>query len=269
MSEDANDKFTFSVEGKEYVINEKSNSRGPKKNTIHGPSIIIGVAITAICVIGIFFSLNVNNIEESQLIERELIETRTTPEPTEISINTLINNGSPILGNPNAPITLIEFGDFQCHFCNVHFHNTEPALLENFVATGKVKIIFKDYIIIGSDSVGAAHGTHCAKEQGKYWEYHGVLYNNWAGENNGWAGEQNLVQYADDIKLDLELFVECMDSQRYFEIIKQNTSDAQTLGITGTPAFFILDQKSSNVQKIIGAQPYETFERVFNSMIEK
>ena len=60
-----------------------------------------------------------------------------------------------------------------------------------------------------------------------------------------------------------------MHSQRYFEIIKQNTTDAQTLGITGTPAFFILDQKSSNVQKIIGAQPYETFERVFNSMIEK
>ena len=169
MSEDANDKFTFSVEGKEYVINEKSNLRGPKKNTIHGPSIIIGVAITAICVIGIFFSLNVNNIEEPQLIERELIETKTTPEPTEISIKTLINNGSPILGNPNAPITLIEFGDFQCHFCNVHFHNTEPAVLENFVATGKVKIIFKDYIIIGNDSVGAAHGTHCAKEQGKYW----------------------------------------------------------------------------------------------------
>ena len=132
-----------------------------------------------------------------------------------------------------------------------------------------MKIIFKDYIIIGNDSVGAAHGTHCAKEQGKYWEYHSVLYNNWAGENNGWAGKQNLMQYADDIKLDLELFVECMDSQRYFEIIKQNTADAQTLGITGTPAFFILDQKSSNVQKIIGAQPYETFERVFNSMIEK
>ena len=269
MSEDSNDKFTFSVEGKEYVINEKSDLRGPKKNTIHGPSIIIGVVITAICVIGIFFSLNVNNIEAPQLIERELIETKTMPEATQVSIDMFFNNASPILGNPNAPITLIEFGDFQCHFCNVHFHNTEPALLENFVTSGKVNIIFKDYTIIGNDSVNAAHGAHCANEQTMYWEYHNILYNNWTGENNGWAGPQNLVKYADEIKLDLELFTECMNSQRYSDLIEQSTIDAQALGISGTPAFFIIDKKNGSVQTIIGAQPYQVFERVFNSMLEK
>ena len=268
MSEDANDKFTFSVEGKEYVINEKSNSRGAKKNTIHGPSIIIGVAITAICVIGIFFSLNVNNIEESQLIERELIETTTTPEPTEISLKTLINNGSPILGDPNAPITLIEFGDFQCHFCNVHFHNTEPALLENFVTPGKVNIIFKDYTIIGNDSVFAAHGAHCASEQAKYWEYHGVLFNNWTGENNGWAAKPNLVSFANALNIDTQEFVQCMNSNRYNDIITQSKIDGELLGIRGTPAFFIINDNTGEVQSIYGAQPYETFEKVFDFILE-
>ena len=268
MSEDSNNNFTFSVEGKKYVINEKTDLKKTKKNTIHGPSVIIGVVITAICVIGIFFSLNLNDAEES-LIEREIIDTKTMPETTEISMNTFFDNASPILGNPNAPITLIEFGDFQCHFCNVHFHNTEPALLENFVTPGKVNIIFKDYTIIGNDSVFAAHGAHCASEQAKYWEYHGVLFNNWTGENNGWAGPQNLVKYADEIKLDLELFVECMTSNRYSDLIKQSTIDAQTLGLTGTPAFFVIDKKSGDVQMIGGAQPYQVFERVFNSILEK
>ena len=269
MSADSNNKFTFSIEGKEYVINEKSSLKGTKKHTIHGPSIIIGAVITAICVIGIFFSISVDNIEESQLIERELVETKNIAAPTQISMDALFNNASPIFGNPDAPITLIEFGDFQCHFCNVHFHNTETALVENFVATGKVNIMFKDYTIIGQDSVSAAHGTHCAKDQQKYWEYHNILYNNWAGENTGWAGYVNLIKYANELGLDLELFRECMDSHRYDQHIEQSSADAQTLGLSGTPAFFVYDKKNNHVQLITGAQPYQSFERVFNSILEK
>ena len=268
MSEYPNDKFTFSIEGEEYVINEKSSLQGTKKNTIHGPSIVIGAAITAVCVIAIF-SLNFDNFGEQELVETKIVETETASNPTEISISEIINNGSPILGNPNASISLIEFGDYQCHFCNVYFHNTQPMLLEKFVATDKVNIIFKDYVIIGKDSVSAAHGTHCAKEQSKYWEYHNILYNNWTGENNGWAGPANLVKYADEIGLDSELFLECMNSFRYSDLIEQSTRDAQTLGLSGTPAIFVFDKKNNNVQLITGAQPYEVFQRAFNSILEK
>ena len=269
MSEDPNDKFTFSVEGKKYVINEKTSLGERKKNTIHGPSIAIGAAITAICVIGIFFSLSVDNSEETQLIEKELIVMKTAPEPTQISMDTFFNNASPVLGNPNAPITLIEFGDYQCHFCNVYFKNTQDKVLENFVVTEKVNIIFKDFTIIGPDSFDAAHATHCANEQNKYWEYHNILYNNWAGENNGWASKQNLVKFANDIELDLKSFSQCMDSNDYNDMINQSNNDARELGISGTPAFFIVDQKNGQVLTISGAQPYEVFERVFNSIIEK
>ena len=269
MSEDPNNKFTFSIEGKKYVINEKTSLGERKKNTIHVPSIAIGAAITAICVIGIFFSLSVDNAEETQLIEKELIVMKTAPEPTQISMDTFFNNASPVLGNPNAPITLIEFGDYQCHFCNVHFHNTQNKLLENYIITGDVNFIFKDFVIIGPDSFNAAHAAHCANEDQKYWEYHHILYSNWTGENNGWASKQNLEKYADAIKIDIQKFSECMNSNRYSDIINQSNNDANILGITGTPAFFIVDNTNDRVDALQGAQPYEIFEKVIDSILEK
>ena len=135
--------------------------------------------------------------------------------------------------------------------------------------TGKVKIMFKDFTIIGPDSISAAHAAHCAGDQGKYWQYHNMLYNNWTGENNGWAASENLVMYANNIELDLELFLQCESSNRHQNIIEQSNNDARTLGITGTPAFFIVDHKNGEVETIGGAQPYEVFERLFNSKLEK
>ena len=96
--------------------------------------------------------------------------------PTQVTHETFFANGSPVLGDHDAPITLVEFGDYQCHFCNVFFHSTEGAILEEYVDTGKVKMIFKDYNIIGPDSINASHGAHCAGDQGLFWEYHDVLY---------------------------------------------------------------------------------------------
>ena len=270
MPVNIDDEFTFSVEDNEYVIKKKDASeKKPVKNFIHGPSIGIGTLVTAIFVIGIFFALNGITGEDQPLIETQITETDTKQKPTPISDEVFFGNGSPILGNPNASITLIEFGDYQCHFCNVYFKNTQHKILENFVVTGKVNIIFKDFTIIGPDSIGAAHATHCANEQNKYWEYHNILYNNWAGENNGWAAKQNLGKYANDIKLDSNLFLQCMNSNNYKDLISQSNDDAQTLGISGTPAFFIVDHETSEVRTISGAQPYEVFERVFNSIIEK
>ena len=90
-----------------------------------------------------------------------------------------------------------------------------------------------------------------------------------AGENTGWAGPANLIKYANELGLDSELFLECMNSLRYSDLIEQSTRDAQKLGLSGTPAFFVFDKKNNTVQLITGAQPYEVFERVFNSILEK
>ena len=269
MPENTDNEFTFSVEDNEYVIKKKLTSeKKERKNSIHGPSIGIGASITVICVLGVFFALNIASTEDQQLVETQIIETETLPDPTPISDEIFFANGSPILGNTDASITLVEFGDYQCHFCNVYFKNTEHKLVDNYVMTGKVNIIFKDFVIIGPDSLGAAHAAHCAGEQEKYWEYHDVLYDNWAGENNGWAGKENLIKFANDVNLDLELFLKCVNSNNYQDVINQSNADAQRLGISGTPAFFVIDHENGEVRTISGAQPYEVFERVFNSILE-
>ena len=206
--ENPDEKFSFQIEGKEYIISEKNGlQKKDEVKKIHAPSLAIGAIISGICIAVIIFGAeNIPN-EPQQLIETQLVEEQV--KQPQITIETFFANASPILGNPNAPITLLEFGDYQCHFCNVYFQDTEHKIIENFVNTGKVKIIFKDFTIIGPDSVSASHFAHCASEQEKFWEYHNILFNNWAGENNGWASNDNLLQFANEIGLDMNELKKC------------------------------------------------------------
>ncbi|MDA0756344.1 MAG: thioredoxin domain-containing protein [Crenarchaeota archaeon] len=274
---DSDKDFTFSIEGKEYTISEKDKigennaTEISKKQTLHVPSLTIGAIISGICIAIVVFGIGDLSESSSPLIEKQLVEKQLVEEqvkPTQITTEIFFENGSPILGNPDAEITLVEFGDYQCHFCNVYFHNTEHEIYEKYVMTGKVNVIFKDYTIIGQDSVWAAHGAHCASEQGKFWEYHNTLYNNWGGENNGWASSENISRFAEEIGLNMDEFVECNVDKRYEQKITASNADAQKLGITGTPAFYVISANSQQVQTIFGAQPYEVFEKIFNSMRE-
>ena len=259
--------FTFTIEGKDYTISEKENiTKKSDKKTLHAPSLGIGAIIAGICIAGVFFGLGDFSESSEPLIEKQIFQEPQAPQ--QISIDTFIENGSPVLGKADAPITLVEFGDYQCHFCNVFYHNTEHEILENYVMAGKVNVIFKDYTIIGQDSINAAHAAHCAGEQGEFWQYHNALYDNWGGENSGWANQENLVKFAQQIELDMDKFTECNVEGKYTQIISRSNTDAQTLGITGTPAFYIISMNDGQVQQIQGAQPYEVFEKIFESMLE-
>ncbi len=234
------------------------------KQGLHGPSIGIGAGIAIVSILATFFVISV--IDNSPELEFE--EKPPTQDAEEVALSLFTVNASPYLGDDNAPITLVEFGDYQCFFCNKFFHETEGNILKNYVETGKVKIIFKDFTIIGPDSVAAAHASHCANDQGKFWEYHDTLYNNWAGENNGWASLDNLTKFANDIQLDQETFVKCMNDGKYQQRVIANNNDARTLGLTGTPAFFVIGP-DNQITKIGGAQPYDVFERLFESELQK
>jgi len=114
---------------------------------LHPPSLAIGAILASITIIVVIFAMNGSLYEQELLIE-------SAPKveqmgPAKITMDTFVLNGSPILGDPNAPITLVEFGDYQCHYCNVFFQSIEKEIIKNYVETGKVKIIFKDYNIIG------------------------------------------------------------------------------------------------------------------------
>ena len=233
---------------------------------LHGPSLAIGAGIASAVIVIAF--LGFNQIANEPELVMEPTPTIQQSGPPKITINTFLDNGSPVLGNPDAPITLVEFGDYQCHFCNVFFHSTEEDILKNYVETGKVKMIFKDYTIIGTDSVTAAHGAHCAGDQGMFWEYHDVLYNNWTGENNGWASSDNLLQFAQEIELDIDEWSNCMLDSKYSQIIIDSSNDARNLGITGTPAFFVIGP-DNKITKINGAKPYENFKEILDFELNK
>ena len=123
----------------------------------------------------------------------------------ELTIEKLSENGSPIMGDPNAPITILEWGDYQCTFCYKFHQNTLNVINEEFIETGKVKVIFKDFPLNGPDSKLAAEASYCAHDQDKYWEYHDQLYENWAGERTGWITREALSEFAKSINLDLSL----------------------------------------------------------------
>lgn len=187
------------------------------------------------------------------------------PAPEQV-ISLLLDNGYPPLGDDGASITLVEFGDYQCHFCNVFFHNTEESIIANYVDTGLVRMVFRDFTIIGPDSITAAHGARCAEEQGLFWEYHDAVYSSWDGENTGWASLENLGSYALAAGLDVPAWSSCMDAGEHYDKVSASTQDARSLGLGGTPAFFVISPNGA-VLNIPGAQPYEVFERVFDQML--
>jgi len=172
--------------------------------------------------------------------------------------------GSPILGSASAPITIIEFGDYQCEQCYKWYHTTKDSIVQNYIETGKANLIFVDLAILGRDSPKAAAATYCAEEQGKYWEYHDLLYTYQEGVNSGWANSERLKAFAFDLKLDKELFDSCVDSGKFAKRVQFNTNEAKKQGATGTPTFIIVN--SEGQQKIGGAQPYSVFQKVLDSM---
>ena len=174
----------------------------------HLPSAGIGAG-AVIAALVVLFSVS----GHAQLIQPPAAQPAPQDQPSagqKVSMDMLTGNSSPILGSENAPITMIEFGDYQCFYCNNFFHNTESDIVKNYVDTGKVKMYFKEFTIIGQDSVTAANAAHCAEAQGKFWEYHDILYTNRSGENTGWATTTNLTLFAKQLGLNMDQFNQCL-----------------------------------------------------------
>jgi len=174
--------------------------------------------------------------------------------------------GSPILGDHSAPITIVEFGDYQCHQCYNWFHNTKPAIVQDYIDTGKANLVFVDLAFLGRDSPKAAQASYCAEDQGMYWEYHDSLYNSQEPKiDGGWANSERLKAFAFSLELDMELFDSCLDSGKYSKRVQYNIQQAKDHGVKGTPGFFIVGPDGQ--QKISGAQPFPVFKQIMDSMI--
>ena len=174
----------------------------------------------------------------------------------------------PVEGSDSAPVTIIEFGDFQCPKCDQWFQNEKPTIKQDYIDTGKANLYFVDFTFLGDDSLTAANASYCAEEQGKYWEFHSHLYNNQGDINGGWASPTNLKMFASDVGLDVVAFDECFDSGKYDDRVAYNTSVGASHGVEGTPAFFIVDNSDGTVERIDGPQPSDIFAGVIDGMLD-
>ncbi|HJM79120.1 MAG TPA: DsbA family protein [Nitrosopumilus sp.] len=216
--------------------------------------IILGIIVISI-IIGVGISMSSTD-EESYDIDMT---------KTHGSISTAL--GSPILGDLDAPITIVEFGDYQCHQCYNWFHNTKPMIMRDYIETGKANLVFVDFAFLGRDSPKAAQATYCADDQGMYWEFHNSLYNSQESKiDSGWANSERLKAFAFNLNLDMNLFNECLDSEKYSKRVQYNSQQARDNGVRGTPGFFIVGSDFDQ-QQVGGAQPFSVFKRILDSMI--
>ena len=170
----------------------------------------------------------------------------------------LLKNSPPIIGEKNAKITILEFGDYQCTFCHKFHQQTLDDIKKSYINTGMVNFTYKDLPVNGAASVLAAEAAFCADDQGKYWEYHNMLFDNWAGERTGWVTDKSLLNFAKESNLDINQFTECMKNHKYYQKVNENQEFAKSVGINATPSFLIFSD--DKLVRIIGAQPLEKFD---------
>ncbi|MDC0169562.1 DsbA family protein [Candidatus Nitrosopelagicus sp.] len=172
--------------------------------------------------------------------------------------------GSTMMGNPNAKVTVVEFGDYQCTFCYKFHDETMKRINEKYIKTENVNFIYKDFPLNGKQSILASEASYCAEKQGKFWEYHNTLYNNWGGENTGWITENVLLGFAKDVRLNLDDFSQCLENSEFRQKVLNNEQFGKDIGINATPSFLIFND--DEVYRIIGAQSFEKFEQAFQKL---
>ena len=175
-----------------------------------------------------------------------------------------------ILGDAKAPVTIVEYGDYQCPFCERYFQQNESAFIKQYVNTGKARFVWKDYAFLGQESIWAAEAARCANDQNKFWEYHNYLYSHQGAENSGAFSKANLKKFASALGLNMNQFNKCIDTDKYASFIQQENQAASAIGVNGTPATFIngLLVADSNGNSV-GAAPFATFQAVIEQILKK
>ncbi len=213
--------------------------------------------------------------EDMGQVKKDLAEIKTLlqsaikrPAPQK-STGTVGFTGRPMLGNPDAPVTIVEFSDYQCPYCRRYSLTVFPTLKRDYIDTGKVRYVFRDFPLtnIHAQAEKAHESAHCAREVQKYWEMHDVLFT-----KQKELAVPSLKQYAATLGLDPEIFAACLDSGKYQAEIRKDITDGTAAGIRGTPSFFI--GKSGSGDSITGtiirgAQPLANFQTLIDRLLSK
>jgi protein-disulfide isomerase len=249
-----------------------------KKSTFNG--LIIGL-IVIVGIASFFAGTYTSNLNSNQITEEDLdkalsklelkllqnqLPTKQATPPVKISLD-----DDPIIGNPDAPITIVEFSDFQCPFCARFHTQTLPSILDEYIDQGKVKLVFRDFPIqsIHPNALPASVAAECANDQNKFREMHDKLFE----KQNEWNKLETaealslFSQYASDFEIDQEIFDSCLTSGKHIPEIQKDLTDGRDYGVTGTPGFFIGNEQIGFVE-LKGAQPFESFKKVIDAQLD-
>ncbi len=244
-------------------------------NFPNSTAILLGSLLISVSILisgGVIKIRGVNIPSTSGLETTTTKTTDNTPTPSSPpSTSRASVDDDPVLGNADAPITIVEFSDYECPFCKRHFTQTLPQLKKDYIDTGKVKLVYRDLPLSFHDPMATteAIAANCAREQGgdeTYFKYHDELFKRTTSNGNGLT-KDNLYQIAADLSLNSANFASCLDSEKYKDEVAKDSSDAQTAGASGTPSFII--GKSGNEiegELIVGAQPFFFFLTVIDDI---
>jgi protein-disulfide isomerase len=196
---------------------------------------------------------------------------RAAPKGTSFKAQDFSIAGSAVKGDKTAPVTIVEFSDYQCPYCKRHAENTMPDLIKKYVDTGKAKIVMMENPIgsIHKNAMGASQAALCAGAQGQYWEMHDIMFANYKK-----LGADELKSYAEEIGLETGDFNTCLDEKKYEDQVKKNMATGRKLGVRGTPGFVVglTDPKDPDKVKgskyIKGAQGVDTFSEAIDELLK-
>lgn len=241
--------------------------------------VLIGLLVIASFALG-------NLYTRVQVLEKGAGANTQAPQAAQIGVPTLgakaqlaVADTDPVLGPKNAKVTVVEFADFQCPFCGAFSGLDEkmvqnmkgrdatwepavPNIKKDYVNSGKVRIVWKDYPFLGQESIWSAAAARCAQDQGKFWEFHDYLFSHQSGENQGAFSKENLKKFAGEVGLKTADFNTCLDSGKYEKAMQDALTYGQGVGVSGTPATFV------NGQLVSGAASYATFKAMIDAALK-
>ena len=241
--------------------------QGEKYNTtkIRIASFIIALGI--LIIISSFLSMHYDSDVYGST--QPQLQLQPQQQNSNLSLSTLMSQGSPLLGNPTAPVTIIDFSDFQCYLCARYVKSTEPLINQTYIQSGKVALVFKHLPNRGFDSLGASLAVQCTNDQGKFWQFHQLLYKNQKPIDSGWVSNDNLKELASQISgLNIQQFEECRKNEKYKGFVESDLALASSLGFQDTPSFIIVNSKDgSNPQVLKGAHPFPSFKSIIDKKL--
>jgi len=215
--------------------------------------IIAGVLIAA----SVLYSVNGGNGNGGQGNAEENLKALGTRTPE-------IESYDAVLGEKNAPVTFFEFGDYQCPFCGKFFAEVESLIRKDYVKTGKINMVWRDFAFLGPESRSAAYAAQCAKEEGRYWEYHDAIMieeQRDGRENNGNLTTEFFTKTAKDLELNVATFSECLSTEKYKDVVTEAYQSAVDAGVNSTPTAYV------GGRMVKGALPYSAFQTLIDEAI--